>query len=198
MSARFALFIDAAYVYREFARRYGRVDYPSLRTALAQRLAATPVASHFFNAVDEKETAATHAFHEALKKWHFTVHLGWLQSRGLVWADGSPVTHPLTGERYVLQTQKGVDVALAHHLTKSHSMEKWEYLALVAGDADFEEPVAELVKEQGVRLYLVGIEGTLSTRLQALATEILFLNSEPLRSEASGVFGRSSTQPRVA
>lgn len=188
---RFALFIDAAYVYREFVRKFGRVDFPELRTALGRQLGAEAAASHFFNAVDENASDAVAGLHAALRKWQFTVHLGWLQSRPLFWADGSAVVHPRTGEPYMLQTQKGVDVSLAHHLMKSHDALCWEKLALVAGDADFEEPLQELVREKGVQLHLVGVENTISTRLQALAKDVLFLNRQPLLSEVRGVFGVS-------
>lgn len=184
----YGLFIDAAYVHREFIRAHGRVDYPKLREALSNRLGAEPVASHFFNAVDDNESERTGNLHRALEKWHFTVHLGWIQSRPLFWDDGTPVVHPFTGASYLLKNQKGVDVSLAHHLIKSHTALRWAKLALVAGDADFEEPVAELVRERGVELFLVGPENTISTRLQALAAEVLLLDHEPLRSVARGIF----------
>ena len=177
-----ALFIDASYVYKEFVQRHGRLDYPRLRTRLARQLGGEIVDSQFFNAVSSPAVAQLHA---ALRSQDFTVHEGWLQSRPLRWPDGTEVIHPVTNEAYQLTVQKSVDVTLAYHLIRSHVEKNWSSLLLVAGDADFETPVAALVDEEGVELHLVGIEGTISRRLQRYAAEIHLLDKSPLREDVA-------------
>lgn len=179
------MFIDGAYIYREYIRPFGRVNYPALRQAVADTVGGEVTESFFFNATDQNASDQIKGLHEALRKWHFKVYEGWLQSRPLSWPDGAPVLHPITLEPYVLQTQKGVDVSMGYNLLRSFIAHRWSDLALVSGDADFEEPVRDLVENCKVRLHLFGIYGTISTRLQHYASSMHLLNEEPLRTKVA-------------
>lgn len=105
----------------------------------------------------------------------------WVTKQPLYWPaswGGGPVCHPDTGRHYELVRQKGVDVALATTLMRSFVHQRWHTLFLLAGDADFYEPVQYLVEQEGVRLVLVGSVKVTASCLLSYANAFIDLPSE--------------------
>jgi len=92
--------------------------------------------------------------------------------------------HPEHSEiKYELTTQKAVDVGLIYHMVRSYHKRKWTKLVLIAGDADFHEPVQNLVETENVDLYLVGALWNISDELRPYARDIFEIDQEPLHSQ---------------
>lgn len=178
------IFVDAAYIWKthkEFT------DYLKLRQFIEEELGDTVDEGYFFD-VDTGPTKAS-KLHNLLtfpppKGPGFRVKTYWLQKKPLFWPKklgGQPVLHPDNPTiQYELTTQKAVDVGLVYHMTRSHSKRKWDKLVLAAGDADFHEPVRNLVEAENVDLYLIGSLANISEELRPYARAIFEIDKEPL------------------
>ena len=85
--------------------------------------------------------------------------------------------------QFELTTQKAIDVGLVYHMTRSFHNRKWNKLVLAAGDADFHEPVQNLVANENVDLYLVGSLSSISEELRPYARRIYEIDKEPLHGQ---------------
>ena len=81
--------------------------------------------------------------------------------------------HPESGRHFELVQQKAVDVGLAFHLLRSFQQRRWQKLYLAAGDSDFHEAVQHLVEHEGVDLFLIGSETTISGELLPYARAVV-------------------------
>ncbi len=181
------LFIDGAYVHKVFN---GRMDYLKLRKHIETTLGDTVDEAYFFNADDNPPAAEK--LHNALTMPFpggpgFRVKLYWLSKKKLYWPTtmgGGPVVHPTIADtQYELTTQKAVDVGLVFHMTRSFYRRKWNKLVLAAGDADFHEPIQNLVESGEIDLHLIGSINTISQELRPYARGIFEIDRNPLSSE---------------
>jgi len=154
------IFIDGAYVLKTF--KYP-INYRKLRQHIETTVGDKMDEGYFFNA--DTDPPKAERLHSALTlpPPHgpgLRVKIYWLQKKQLFWPKklgGQPVVHPEHSEiKYELTTQKAVDVGLIYHMVRSYHKRKWTKLVLIAGDADFHEPVQNLVETENVDLYLVG------------------------------------------
>ncbi len=180
------LFVDGAYVSKVF---HGRIDYLALRNLVEQELHDVVDEAYYFNADDDPPKAQK--LHNALAYPPptgpgFRVKIYWLHKRKLWWSKalgGLPVLHPTDRTvQYELWTQKAVDVGLVYHMTRSFHKRRWTKLVVATGDADFHEPLQNLVEVENVDLYLVGTMGSISQELRPYARRIFELDKEPLAS----------------
>lgn len=178
------VFIDAAYILRAHKEH---TNYLKLRQFIEKELDDTVDEGYFFNADTDPPKASK--LHNALtfpppKGPGFRVKTYWLQKKQLYWPKslgGQPVVHPDNPEiQYELTTQKAVDVGLIYHMTRSHAKRKWGKLVLAAGDADFHEPVQNLVEAENVDLYIIGSLSNISESLRPYARAIFEIDKEPL------------------
>ena len=180
-------FVDGAYVAKAFE---GMIDYSKVRRFLEAELKDEVDEAYYFNATDRDITPKAQKFHNALAypPPHgpgLRVKLYWLQKRQLDWPKamgGGKVVHPQSGLPYEIKQQKAVDVGLVYHMTRSFHMRHWTKLVLAAGDADFHEPVQNLVQSENVDLYLLGSMVSISKELRPYARRIFEIDCEPLRS----------------
>lgn len=180
------LFIDGAYVYKTYPRR---IDYKALRDFIEGDLSDSVDEGYFFNADDDPPKATR--LHNALSYPPPTgpglrVKIYWLSKKKLFWPTalgGGPVLHPRDPQiQYELTSQKGVDVGLIYHMTRSFHQRRWTKLVLAAGDSDFHEPIQNLVENENVELYLVGTMASISHELRPYARKVYEIDKEPLRS----------------
>lgn len=181
------LFIDASYVYKVFK---DKMDYMKLRTHIETTHSDTIDEAYYFNADNDPPTAEKlHGFLTLPypKGPGFRVKIYWLSKKPLFWPEqlgGLPVMHPTEPEvQYELRSQKGVDVGLIFHMTRSYYRRKWTKLVLAAGDGDFHEPVQSLVEGDGVDLHLIGSIPSISSELRSYARSIIEIDKDPLHSE---------------
>ena len=183
MSDSAAWFIDGSYLYKVWQglHRGDRLDYGLLRRHLERKFDVRIGEGYFFNVDADPPAAQGNSFHKALSYPPpggpgLRVKLYWLRKRLLYWPNaaggGGPVVHPVTGERYELVQQKGVDVGLAFHLMRSHGRRQWDTLLLAAGDGDFCEVVQHLVEYLDVTVILIGTTGTISGQLLPYAQAV--------------------------
>jgi uncharacterized LabA/DUF88 family protein len=183
MAPAAAWFIDGAYLFKAWQnlKRADRLDYSKLRTHLENTFGTPIEEAYYFNAVADLANAKADAFHSALAYPPpdgpgLRVKLYWLQKKALFWPNswgGGPVIHAESGRHFELIQQKAVDVGLAFHLMRSHQQRRWQKLYLAAGDSDFHEVVQHLVENEGVDLFLIGSEGTISGELLPYARAVL-------------------------
>ena len=180
------LFIDASYVYKVYR---DKIDYLKLRDHIENTLGDSIDEAYYFNADNDPPTAEK--FHGYLSMPYpkgpgFRVKVYWLSKKPLFWPEqfgGHPVMHPTDATvQYEMRSQKGVDVGLIFHMTKSYFRRKWSKLVLVAGDGDFYEPVQSLVESDGVDLHLVGSVTSMSSELRSYARGIIEIDKEPIHS----------------
>ncbi|CAN5433953.1 hypothetical protein BH11BAC2_BH11BAC2_00170 [soil metagenome] len=181
------LFIDASYCYKVFR---DKIDYIKLRQHIEITMGDTIDEAYYFSADNDPPVAANmHAFLSTPYPAGpgFRVKIYRMSKKNLFWPDhlgGNPVTHPTEKNTfYELRSQKGVDVGLVFHMTRSYYRRKWSHLVLVAGDGDFNEPVQNLVEAEGVDLVLVGSTSTISSELQSYARSIIEIDKEPLHQQ---------------
>lgn len=181
------LFIDGAYIWKSFQQE--RIDYLKLRQFIEEELSDTVDEGYFFNADDDPPRAEK--LHNALtfpppRGPGLRVKIYWLSRKPLYWPrqlGGMPVIHPDNPDlQFELVTQKAVDVGLVYHMTRSYHKRQWTKLVLAAGDADFYEPVQNLVEIENVDLYLVGSVRSVSESLRPYARTIYEIDQEPLHS----------------
>jgi uncharacterized LabA/DUF88 family protein len=179
------LFVDGQYAYKVYG---GRLDYKKLRFFIESELNDEVDEGYFFTAEDENR--ASHRLYNALSYPPpdgpgLRVKTYWIQRNQLYWPKslgGQPVMHPSDNVPFLQVSQKAVDVGLVYHMARSFAKRRWDKLVLVAGDADFHEPVQNLVEQENVTLYLVGTLNTIHQALRPYARKIYKLNEEPLRS----------------
>lgn len=180
-------FVDGSYVYKIFR---GKIDYCKLRNFIEQDLKDKIDEGYYFNA-DENPPRA--------EKLHnfltfppptgpgFRVKIYWLHKKLLFWPPnlgGHPVTHPDDQNlQYELTTQKAVDVGLIYHMTRSYHKRGWNKLVVGAGDADFYEPIQNLVEVENVDLFLLGSLSSMSEKLRPYARKIYEIDKEPLHTQ---------------
>jgi uncharacterized LabA/DUF88 family protein len=180
------LFIDGAYSLKVFPG--GILDYTRFRSFLESELNDQIDEAYFFNSIDPEPTDRTKRFYKALGYPPPTgpglpVKLYWFQHEVLTWPKsmgGMPVVHPQTGVPFEHKTQKAVDVGLVYHMTRSYHHRRWNKLVLLAGDADFHEPIQNLVQSENVELYLVGTMKSMSCELLPYARKVFDLDIPPL------------------
>lgn len=181
------MFVDGGYVYKVFR---DRIDYLKLRRYVETELNDEIDEGYFFNADDDPPRAQK--LHNALsypppRGPGLRVKIYWLDKRLLYWPKhlgGQPVLHPDDETiQYEQTTQKAVDVGLIYHMTRSYHKRKWNRLVFAAGDADFHEPVQNLVEVENVDLYLVGSISSISDQLRPYARKIFEIDKEPLQSD---------------
>jgi len=181
------MFIDGAYVLKTYK---APIDYLKLRLFIEDELKDEVDEGYFFNADDNPPNAEK--LHNALtipppQGPGLRLKIYWLQKKKLFWpkaiGGGGPVVHPATGTEYVQTTQKGVDVGLVYHMTRSCHKREWTKLVLAAGDGDFHEPVQNLVESENVDLYLIGSMKNISSELRPYARRIFEIDKEPLLSQ---------------
>jgi uncharacterized LabA/DUF88 family protein len=179
------VFIDGEYLSRVFP---GRMDFMKLRQTLESELGDFVDEGYYFNA-DEDPPKAT-KLHNKLAYPPpdgpgLRVKVYWLSKKPLFWPralGGKPVLHPDDQtKQYELTTQKAVDVGLVYHLTRSFLKRHWTKLVLAAGDADFHEPIQNLVEGDNVDLYLVGTISSISQDLRPYARKIFEVDKSPLK-----------------
>ncbi len=180
------LFIDAAYANKTFGKNY--IDYCAVRAMLEEQLGDKVDSAYYFTAKPAKPSGRT-AYVNSLSKAHpsgpgLRVKEYWTQTKLMYWPNcmgGKQVLHPETKQPYRRTTQKAVDVGLVYHLTRSYQKRAWDKLVLFAGDADFHEPIQDLVESEGVDLYLMGTLDTISSSIAPYAREIFEVNSQELQ-----------------
>lgn len=181
------LFIDGAYMLKTFKEH---IDYLKLRNYIETELADTIDEGYFFNA--DSDPPKAEKLHNVLtlpppRGPGLRIKIYWLQKKQLFWPKqlgGQPVVHPDNSNILFEQTtQKAVDVGLVYHLVRSFHKRKWTKLVLAAGDADFHEPVQNLVESENVDLYLVGSVKNISDELRSYARRIIEIDQEPLHSQ---------------
>ena len=188
------VFVDGAYVTKAFD---AMLDFSKVRRFLEAELKDEVDEAYYFNAIDRDVSTKVEKFHNALAypPPHgpgFRVKLYWLQKRHLNWPKamgGGKVVHPQSGLPYETKQQKAVDVGLVYHMTRSFHMRHWTKLVLAAGDADFHEPVQNLVQSENVDLYLLGSMLSMSKELRPYARRIFEIDREPLSSALQFHFG---------
>jgi len=183
MTSTAAWFVDGAYLFKAWQnlKRADRLDYSKLRSHLQSTFGSVIEEAYYFNAVADVANAKADAFHSALSYPPpdgpgLRVKLYWLQKKQLFWPSswgGGPVVHPESGRHFELIQQKAVDVGLAFHLMRSFQQRRWQKLYLAAGDSDFHEVVQHLVENEGVDLFLIGGDGTISGELLPYARAVL-------------------------
>jgi uncharacterized LabA/DUF88 family protein len=188
------LFIDASYIYKVFK---GKMDYMKLRDHIENTLQDKIDEAYYFNADNDPPTAEK--LHGFLTLPYpqgpgFRVKIYWLGKKPLFWPEqlgGLPVMHPKqTDLQYELRSQKGVDVGLVFHMTRSYYRRKWTKLVLAAGDGDFHEPVQSLVEGDNVDLHIIGSVATISSELRSYARSIVEIDKSPLHKQLA-LFARS-------
>jgi len=176
----YGLFIDAGYsmsAYKSVSSGK-RLDYLKLRKALTDALGCDMDEGYFFNADSKGKCENLHKYltlpypkGPGLRVQNYNT-----VERALRWPPhlgGMPVMHPTEpGVQYTLTQQKSVDVGLIWRMLQSLESRMWDKLVLVAGDADFSEPIKYLVEAKKVNLYLVGTVGSLSSDLRPYARKI--------------------------
>jgi len=153
MTARIAVFIDAAYIEKICQKEFSNVwvDYALLSQAMAEGCShlrtyyyhCLPYQSHPPTEDERKRFAKRQRFYTTLDKIdRFEVRLGSLKHRGLD-ASGNPIFE-----------QKGVDVYMAIDLVQLASKHLITHAALLTADNDF-TPAIQAAKNEGVviRLY---------------------------------------------
>ena len=178
------MFIDGAYVSKVYR---ARIDYLALHTILEKEIGDTVDEAYYFDSDDDPPKAAK--LHNKLAYAPpngpgLRGKIYWLHKRLLTWPmamGGAPVMHPTLNKQFELVTQKAVDVGLVYHLTRSFHKRKWTKLVLAAGDADFHEPVQNLVESENVELFLVGTTGSISQELRPYARRLFEIDKDPLR-----------------
>ncbi|MGZ3520282.1 MAG: NYN domain-containing protein [Vulcanimicrobiaceae bacterium] len=88
---------------------------------------------------------------------------------------GSAIEDPRTKQPLTIYRQKGVDVALARAIERSHHTDRWNHLVLAAGDADFAELVEDLVERDAVRATIIGAEKSISLAFRPFVERIIDL-----------------------
>lgn len=181
------LFIDGSYIHKIFGER---IDYCKLRTFVENELRDKIDEGYYFNA-DENPPRAE-KLHNFLTFPPPTgpglrVKIYWLQKKLLFWPKrlgGQPVVHPDDVHlQYELTTQKAVDVGIVYHLTRSYHKRQWNKLVVGTGDADFYEPLQNLVEVENIDLYLLGSLSSISEKLRPYARRIYEIDKEPLHSQ---------------
>ncbi len=94
----------------------------------------------------------------------------------LYYQDGRAVINPRSGTHASRLRQKGVDVGRALQLLQSHKRRHWRNLLLIAGDADFEQVVQQLVERQSVKLTPLGSPESTAAALASYAEQQLNLS----------------------
>lgn len=160
------LFVDGAYLdicWRKISS--GRLDFAQLRNLIERHCEDEITESYYFDSDPEHRRDSVY---RVLQQIGFRVKLypstyeDVLDNRGSVMRDS-------TGNRVRRLRQKGVDVGLALQMLHSHDRCGWNRLVLVAGDADFTEPVQQLVELHNVRVTLVGVPENTSSQLRSYA-----------------------------
>lgn len=181
------LFIDGSYLIKTFR---GYIDYLKLRQHIELTLGDVIDEGYFFNA--DTDPPKAEKLHNALtlpppRGPGLRVKIYWLQKKQFFWPrqfGGQPVVHPENPDiQFEQTTQKAVDVGLVYHMVRSYHKRKWTKLVLAAGDADFYEPVQNLVESENVDLYLIGSVRNISDELRPYARSIFEIDQEPLCSQ---------------
>lgn len=186
-----ALFIDGAFVHKVFR---DRMDYFKFREMVEKDAGERLDEAYFFNADDDPPRAAR--LHDYLQVPPpngpgFRVKLYWLGRKKLYWPQGlggQAILHPTAKDdsgqplQYEQTTQKGVDVGLVYHMTRSLTRRKWTKLYLAAGDGDFHEPIQHMVETDGIDVVLIGSARNTSSELSAYARKIIDITVDPVHS----------------
>ena len=180
------LFVDGAFIYKTYP---DQIDYLKMRQYIEADLKDTIDEAYYFNSDDDPPKATKFNAYLTVPPPNgpgFRLKIYWLSRRKLFWPQklgGMPVIHPTDPSvQYELVQQKGVDVGLAFHMTRSFHKRHWTKLVLCAGDGDFHEPVQTLVEAENVDLYLVGPVQSISQELRPYARKIFELEKDPMLS----------------
>lgn len=182
------LFIDGAYLsisWRQISAT--QLDFANLLALVAQRRASAIVEAYCFDAT---ANGCTNEYFIAMERSGIRVKLyeyAYEEVRDefdnmIVGSNGAPIRRRI---------QKGVDLGLATYLLESHRRRRWSELVLVAGDADFAEPVQRLVEIEGVTLTLVGVPQRISHALRPYASDFIDLRC------SRGQLERASGRPQT-
>lgn len=181
-------FVDGAYL----SRCHSNLDFVKLRERLEAELGDTVDEGYYFTA--DTDPPKQQGFANFLSNQPpigpgLRPKIYWLTTKQLNWPPhlgGQPVVHPtIPNTVYQLTQQKAVDVGLAFHMVRSFYKRKWSKLVLCAGDGDFHEPAQSLVEGEGVDLFIVGKQGTISPNLTSHAKAVFHIDQEPWRTDVT-------------
>ena len=137
----------------------------------------------YFDGEPKFEHAATRRFLAALQ-WPrsqggpgFKVKLYPVEAHPVVYPGGGQVVSP-EGKPLMSYKQVGVDIGLALAMLRGRDEFKWDKVALMAGDGDFAETLAEL-RGSGVQLCVLCGGKTLSKHLLSLDPQLIDVLAEP-------------------
>jgi uncharacterized LabA/DUF88 family protein len=172
-----ALFVDGSFLRKAWREVGGHslLRYDALRSVVEREACDTIAVAYWFDA-QFPETPANDKHRAALlragfrPRTHYRVVTEIVRDRV-----GRPIEDPLTKTPLTTYRQKGVDVALARTIERSHHADKWTHLVLAAGDADFAELVEDLVERDGVRATLLGPPKSISLAFRPFANRIIDL-----------------------
>lgn len=177
MDKSFALFIDGAYLNRRTGGE--KLDFRVFKTWFEEHMKMPMSEGYYFDSDGSRDREKFHSFLQ--RNCNIRVKNYWTSPTELFWPDhlgGGRVLHPQSRKPYVLVRQKAVDVALGYFLATSWHHRRWTNLVMIAGDADFIEPIRDLVEGKGVQMSLVGDSASLSPHLVSYATEVFHLEDK--------------------
>ncbi|MGB6519567.1 MAG: NYN domain-containing protein [Candidatus Cybelea sp.] len=166
------LFIDGAHLsilWRQISSR--QLDFAKLQATIAQSCGGEIVEAYCFDATTNGQM---NDYYAAMQRSGIRVKLYTYAYEDVFDELRRPICTP-AGTPVRRRIQKGVDVGLATHLLDSHRRRRWAKLALIAGDADFAEPVQRLVEIYGVELTLIGDAKNTSYALRPYAASFIGL-----------------------
>lgn len=172
------LFVDGSFLRKAWREvgSHAMLGYDAFRALIERELGDVIGVAYWFDA-QLPDTPASDKHRAALlragfrARTHYRVVTEIVRDRA-----GRPIEDPLTKAPLTMYRQKGVDVALARAIERSHHADQWNHLVLVAGDADFAELVEDLVERDAVRATLVGNSKSISLAFRPFADRIIDLH----------------------
>lgn len=184
------LFVDGAYLdiaWRKISSQ--RLDFARLRNMIEQHCDDRILEAYYFDSDPERRRDSVYRM---LQQHGFRVKLYPSTYEDIIDNNGAVVRDSRTGEPLRRLRQKGVDVGLALQMLQSHARCAWSRLVLIAGDADFTEPVQRLVEQHNVRVTLIGLPEKTSSLLRSYTESRI-----DLRVNATDLRLRSSQSPPI-
>lgn len=158
---------DGAYLFKSAP---GRFDYLKLKSELEKAIGAPFAEGYYFNA----QSAASPA-QDSFNKWlKCAPPIGPQMILKLYSLKNVRVYCPHCGAEHEKEIQKGVDVGIVTMMMKLATQNRYDQIALCAGDGDLTDAV-EYIKQMNKRFCLVGFKDSASPDLQCFADQVVWL-----------------------
>ncbi|MFH1072168.1 MAG: NYN domain-containing protein [Nanoarchaeota archaeon] len=142
-----------------------KIDYKKLIQVLTKH--TNLLRAYFYDGVSENILAKKKNFLEALQKAGIQLRTKALKKKRMV------CEH--CGHQTIKEVQKGVDVSLATDILRHGFQRTCDICIIVSGDEDYKDAI-DLVKDIGIKVWVVSLRNALSSELEKTADKIFFID----------------------